>query len=181
MAKPPNRRPAKRKYQFIERKQQFRFAVTVALFSLLLPGFMAGMVLSPFVSSVLIGDDAEDVRLLLLDLGVAALNHWWVVLMALLFVGVCSVVFSHKLFGPIRRFETALTRKRWHPEERVFCSLRQGDYFKDFSLLLQRFLDTCEMPEPPAETQEPTVVEVPPVQSEGKDAGKASPKPSSPA
>ena len=143
------RKRHKRKYQFIERKQQVRFAITVALFSLLLPGFIAGVVLSPFISSVLIGGDAEDVRLFLFDMAGVALAHWWVVLMGLVFVGVCSVVFSHKLFGPIRRFETALVQKRWDPDGKVFCSLRQGDYFKEFSVLLQEFLDTCQMPPPP--------------------------------
>jgi hypothetical protein len=139
----------KRRYQFIERQQQVRFAVTVSLFALFFPFFIAALILLPVRSLLFLGEEAEAVRPAIMELASFCLRHFWVVLFALAFVAYASVLFSHKIFGPIRRFESALLQKKWNPDEKVFCSLRQRDYFQEFSKQLQEFLDTCQMPEPP--------------------------------
>ena len=151
--KSPRRGIGKRRYQFIERKQQIRFAVTGALFALFFPFFMAALILLPVRAFLLLGEEAEALRPAILEIASFCLNHFWVVLMALGFIAFASVLFSHEIFGPIRRFELALTQKKWHPDQKAFCSLRKQDYFQDFSILLQGFLDICQMPEPPAEPE----------------------------
>ena len=52
-----------------------------------------------------------------------------------------SILFSHKIVGPIHRFEKALIQKTENPVEPVNCKLRSRDYFQDFALRLQEFLN----------------------------------------
>ncbi|MEE8350473.1 MAG: hypothetical protein V3R94_12935 [Acidobacteriota bacterium] len=153
LKKLPRRGVVKRRYQFIEKKQQARFALTVTLFALFFPFFLAALILSPVNVFLLLGPEAETVRPAIIQIATFCLGHFWVVLIALAFIAYASILFSHKVFGPIRRFESALVQKKWHPGEKVFCSLRKGDFFREFSLHLQDFLDTCEMPEPPSDPE----------------------------
>ena len=53
---------SQRKYQFIDRKQQVRFALSVALFSLLFPLLFLGLAVSPSLSGLLIGEDAARIQ-----------------------------------------------------------------------------------------------------------------------
>jgi hypothetical protein len=109
MPKKPSRKGiTKRKYQFIERKQQIRFAVTVSLFALFFPFFIAALILLPVRSFLLLGEEAEALRPASLEIASFCFHHFWVVLFALAFVAYASILFSHKIFGPIRRFESAL-------------------------------------------------------------------------
>ena len=137
----------KRRYQFIEKKQQLRFAVTLSLYVLFFPFLIAALILSPF-SDVLVGPEAEEIRSAVFEIAEFFLYHWDLVLITLGFIAYASILFSHKIFGPIRRFESALIQKRWNPDGKVFCTLRKGDYFKDFSVMLQDFLDSCQVTPP---------------------------------
>ena len=132
---------SQRKYQFIDRKQQVRFALSVALFSLLFPLLFLGLAVSPSLSGLLIGEDAARIQPMLDQFIDFSVRHWWLALLSLVFVSVASILFSHLIFGPMRRFEIALTQKKEFPDEPVFCQLRKGDYFHEFSWLFGEVLN----------------------------------------
>jgi len=102
-------RPYKRKYKFIDRKQQTRFAVVLGLYALMFPILFLTLTMIPPLTQVFVGDREEIIPLIYL-VGFAV-RHWWVVLLALGFVAFVSVLFSHQIFGPMRRFEIALEQK----------------------------------------------------------------------
>ncbi len=134
----------KRKIQLIDRKQQLRFAITVAFFSLLFPLLFMGLAVSPALSALFLGDDAAGIQPLIGEILTFCLRHWWLALLSLLFISMTSVLFSHSIFGPMRRFEIVLKQKREYPDESVVCNLRQGDYFHDFSKLLEEVLNELQ-------------------------------------
>jgi hypothetical protein len=126
-----------RKYKFIDKKQQVRFAVDVALHSLLFPIFLLLLMILPPFANIFLGNDAVALQPILRDFYRICWEHKTVVLFSLVFVGVFSVLFSHRVFGPIRRFENALKKRRDDPSQPIRCNLRGGDYFQDFSKLLE--------------------------------------------
>ena len=148
-----------RKYQFIDRKQQVRFAISVALFSLLFPLLFLGLAVSPSLSGLLIGEDAANIQHLLDQFIDFTVSHWWLALVSLLFVSVASVLFSHLIFGPMRRFEIVLKQKREFPDQAVFCQLRKGDYFQEFSRLFDEVLNRLQAAEIPLKATEEQVLE----------------------
>ena len=162
---------SQRKYQFIDRKQQVRFAISVALFSLLFPLIFLGLAVSPSLSSLLIGEDAASIQPMLDQFIDFSFRHWWLALLSLLFVSVASILFSHLIFGPMRRFETALKQKKEFPDEPVFCQLRKGDYFHDFSRLFDEVLNRLQTPRTPLKGAEEQTLET----------GEIHPAPSEPA
>jgi len=134
----------KRKIQFVDRKQQVRFAITVAFFSLLFPVLFLGLSISPALSALFIGEDAAGIQPMMGEFLMFCIRHWWVALLSLLFIAMTSVLFSHLIFGPMRRFEIVLKHKREYPDEIVVCNLRQGDYFHDFSKLFEEVLNELQ-------------------------------------
>ncbi len=134
----------KRKFQFIDRKQQLRFAITVALFSLLFPVLFMGLAMSPALAALLLGDDGASLQPMIGEFLIFCLRHWWLALLSLSFIAMTSVLFSHLIFGPMRRFEIVLKQKRENPGETVLCNLRQGDYFHDFSRLFEEVLNELQ-------------------------------------
>ena len=78
-------------------------------------------------------------------------DRWWALLFALSFVVSFSVLFSHRIFGPIRSFENAILQKKFHPTEPVPCRLRPDDYFHDFSELFDEFLNDSHSLESPGQ------------------------------
>ena len=134
----------KRKIQFVDRKQQVRFAITVAFFSLLFPVLFLGLSISPALSALFIGEDAAGIQPMMGEFLMFCIRHWWVALLSLLFIAMTSVLFSHLIFGPMRRFEIVLKHKREYPDELVVCNLRQGDYFHDFSKLFEEVLNDLQ-------------------------------------
>ncbi len=149
---------SQRKKQFIDRKQQVRFAVSVALFSLLFPLLFLGLAVSPSLSSLLIGEDAVSIQPMLDQFIDFSFRHWWLALLSLAFVSVASILFSHLIFGPMRRFEIALKQKKEFPDEPVFCQLRKGDYFHEFSRLLGEVLNRLQVTEPSLKGREEQVL-----------------------
>ena len=150
---------SQRKYQFIDRKQQVRFALSVALFSLLFPLLFLGLAVSPSLSRLLIGEDAASIQPLLNQFIDFSVRHWWLVLLPLVFVSVTSILFSHLIFGPMRRFEIALKQKKEFPNEPVFCQLRKGDYFHEFSWLFGEVLNGLKPTEASIRSTEEQVME----------------------
>ena len=132
---------AQRKQRFIKTNQQIRFAFDLALMALLLPVFMMAVPMIPPFSSLLIGVEAETLRGLFWDLIRFNLVNWWVPLSALVLLGFVSVRLSHRVFGPIYRFEQSLLRKKGDPTEWVSFKLRTGDYFQEFSVLLEEAIN----------------------------------------
>ena len=150
---------SQRKYQFIDRKQQVRFAISVALFSLLFPLLFLGLAVSPSLSRLLIGEDAASVQPMLDQFIDFSVSHWWLALLSLVFISVASILFSHLIFGPMRRFEIALKQKREFPDEPVFCQLRKGDYFHEFSWLFGEVLNRLQATETSLKSSEEHVLE----------------------
>ena len=140
---------SQRKYQFIDRKQQVRFAISVALFSLLFPLLFLALAVSPSLSRLLIGEEAANIQPLLDQFIDFVFGHWWLALISLAFVSVASILFSHLIFGPMRRFEIALKQKKEFPDEPVFCQLRKGDYFHDLSRLFDEVLNRLQANQTP--------------------------------
>ncbi len=68
-------------------------------------------------------------------------DHWATVLTTLVFMTFCALLFSHQIFGPMRRFENALLQKMNNPTEPVHCHVRRADYFKRFAKLLEEVLN----------------------------------------
>ena len=124
-----------------------------------------GLALSPAYGPFLIGEDAEDVQPMLWNFVVFCLNHWWIVLISLAYIGSCSLLLSHLIFGPMRRFENVLVQKRENPTEPVRCNLRRADYFHKFSKLLEEVLNGLDAMEGPAQI------------GQGKGAGAEKPDP----
>jgi len=150
---------SKRKHQFIDRKQQVRFAISVALFSLLFPLLFLGLAVSPALSRLLIGEDAASIQPMLDQFIDFSFRHWWLALLSLVFVSLASILFSHLIFGPMRRFEIALKQKKEFPDEPVFCQLRKGDYFHEFSRLFDEVLNGLQATETSLKSTEEQVLE----------------------
>ena len=135
----------RRKYKFIDRKQQTRFAVVLGLYALMFPILFLTLTMIPPLTQGFVGDREKIIPLIYL-VGFAV-QHWWVVLLALGFVAFVSVLFSHQIFGPMRRFEIALEQKKENPNQPVNCHVREGDYFHDFSELLEEVLNQSAAPQ----------------------------------
>ncbi|MCZ6878254.1 MAG: hypothetical protein O7G29_08940 [Acidobacteria bacterium] len=129
-----------RKLKFIDKQQQLRFAMELALYAILFPLFFLILSLADPIVNSLMGKHTEKI-LPLYSLLAFCTEHWWEFLLALGLVGWISILFSHRIVGPIRRFENALIQKTENPAEPVNCRLRSKDYFREFSQRLHEFLN----------------------------------------
>ncbi len=129
-----------RKQKFIDTKQQLRFAFELVVYALLFPMYFLILSLAAAIVNSFLGQHTERMQPLY-ELLLFCTGHWWEFLVALAMVSGISVLFSHKIVGPIHRFERALIQKTENPTEPVNCKLRRRDYFHDFSQHLQEFLN----------------------------------------
>ena len=136
-----------RKSKFIDRKQQVRFALELGVYALLLPLFFLVISLADPIAGLIMGRTTA--QPLLYTILAFCADRWWALLFALSFIVSFSVLFSHRIFGPMRSFENALLRKKLHPTEPVPCRLRPDDYFHDFSKLFDEFLNDSQFLESP--------------------------------
>ena len=147
-----------RKLKFIDKKQQLRFAMELALYAMLFPLFFLVLSLADPIANRLMGKDTEELQPLFSLLSFCT-EHWWEFLLTLGLVGFISILVSHRLVGPIRRFENALIQKTENPEEPVNCRLRPKDYFQEFSQRLHEFLNApqtlANSGDPEGSTQSP--------------------------
>ncbi len=125
-----------RKRKFIDKKQQLRFAVELVLYAMLFPMWFLLLSLAAAIVNSFMGKHTEGIQPLY-ELFVFCTGHWWEFLVALAMVSGVSIFFSHKIVGPIHRFESALIQKTENPTEPVNCRLRSTYYFQDFSQRLQ--------------------------------------------
>jgi len=129
-----------RKRKFIDKKQQLRFALELFLYAMLFPMWFLLLSLAAAIANSYMGKHTERIQPLY-ELLVFCTGHWWEFLVALAMVSGISIFFSHKIVGPIHRFESALIQKTENPTEPVNCRLRSTDYFQDFSQRLHEFLN----------------------------------------
>ena len=151
----------RRKHKFIDRRQQTRFALVLGLHALMFPSLFLVLTIMPPLTQLFVGD-REKIRPLVYFVGFTV-AHWWVALLALGCIAFVSVLFTHQLFGPMRRFEIVLHEKKEDPNQPVNCRVREGDYFHDFSRLLEEVLNQSAAPqatgrEARQETAEDTLV-----------------------
>ena len=129
-----------RKQKFIDKKQQLRFALELVLYAMLFPLWFLLLSLAAAIANSFMGNHTERIQPLY-ELYVFCTWHWWEFLVSLAMVSGISIFFSHKIVGPIHRFESALIQKTENPTEPVSCRLRSTDYFQDFAQLLHEFLN----------------------------------------
>jgi len=129
-----------RKQKFIDKKQQLRFALELVLYAMLFPMWFLLLSLAAAIANSFMGKHTDRIQPLY-ELFVFCTGHWWEFLVALAMVSGVSIFFSHKIVGPIHRFESALIQKTENPTEPVNCRLRSTDYFQDFSQRLHEFLN----------------------------------------
>ena len=126
--------------KFIDKKQQLRFAFELVVYAMLFPMYFLILSLAAAITNSFLGNHTERMQTLY-ELYVFCTGHWWEFLVALAMISGISILFSHKIVGPIHRFEKALIQKTENPVEPVNCKLRSRDYFQDFALRLQEFLN----------------------------------------
>ncbi len=137
----PERKRFHRKHRFIDKKQQVRFAIEITLYSLIFPLVFLFVAAGDHLSTWMMGESEESIHPLLREVMTLFEHHWWGAIVAVGAVAYISIWFSHKIFGPVYRFENSLKQKRANPPERVSCRLRRKDYFHDFSRTLEDFIN----------------------------------------
>ena len=130
-----------RKRKFIDKKQQRRFALELGLHAMLFPMLFLALSLAHSIVNSYMGKNIESIQPLH-EVLVFCTEHWWEFLVALAMVSCISTLTSHRIVGPIHRFERALIQKTENPTEPVNCRIRSKDYFQDFSRRLDEFLNT---------------------------------------
>ena len=149
-----------RQNKFIDRSQQVRFALELAIYAMLLPLFFLVISLADPIAGLIMG--RTPVQPLVYAVLSFCADRWWALLFALFFVVSFSTLFSHRIFGPMRSFENALLQKKLHPTNPVTCRLRPDDYFRDFSELLDEFLNGPQRTESTEQIVEKEQVEISP-------------------
>lgn len=130
----------RRKHTFIDAPQQLKFSIDLLLHALILPLMvMVCFYVDPF-ASYLLKTDAEKSRAIVVAFLELCMTNWWIPLFVLMVIGLISVLFSHKIVGPIYHLDDNL-KKLMQGEKDVTFNLRQGDYFKEFSNTLTAFLE----------------------------------------
>lgn len=128
----------KRRVQFVDRRQQVRFALILVFYALLYPIIFSFLTLVPPFSTML--TDPIKVEPLLRQFVGFNLSHWWIGLVTLALIGCLSVVFSHQIFGPMKRCERLLRQRLAGVSEGENLRLRKGDYFQELATLIERAL-----------------------------------------
>ncbi len=163
----------RRQSRFINKKQQIRFALELAVYALLLPLFFLAISLAGPIADLILGRNTA--QPLVNTVLAFCLDRWWALLIALAFVVSFSVLFSHRIFGPMRSFENALLQKKLHPTKPVNCTLRSDDYFHEFSQHLEGYLNDSQSFESPGQIMEKELAEVFPNPQTGYDTSESSP------
>ena len=163
----------RRQSKFIDKKQQIRFALELAVYALLLPLFFLVISLAGPIAGLIMGRNTA--QPLVNTVLAFCLDRWWALLFALAFVVSFSVLFSHRIFGPMRSFENALLRKKLHPTEPVDCTLRSDDYFHEFSRHLEGYLNDSQSFENPGQIMEKELAEVSPNPQTGYETSESCP------
>jgi len=160
----------RRKQKSTDKRQQTRFAIELTIYAMLFPLLFVVISLIHPIAKLLIGVATEDLEPLNAMLAYC-LEYWWALIVALALTGFISVLFSHRIFGPMRSFKHALLQKELHPTEPVDSKLRPDDYFHEFSDLLAKSLNGLQAFEGPGDSPsapQPPSSEIYDGESEGK-------------
>jgi hypothetical protein len=133
----------RRRHTFIDAFQQLRFCLDLLLHAMILPLLIfVCFYLEPFASYLLKTDGSKS-RAIVLDFMNLCLVNWWITLFALFVLGLISILFSHKIVGPIHHLDLSLKRLI-AGEKDVVLQVRDGDYFKNFSNTLADYVQKNE-------------------------------------
>jgi len=102
---------SRRKTQLIDTTQQFWFALTLFLYAVAIVLFL-WVTLLPDASLVENPVGESFLPLILQHFVALCVQNPWSMLFTFLFLAFCAVLFSHQLFGPMRRFESIMLQKR---------------------------------------------------------------------
>ncbi|MEZ4820679.1 MAG: hypothetical protein R3A45_12660 [Bdellovibrionota bacterium] len=127
----------RRRKKYIDPHQQTRLAFEIVLLVLIFPVLFYILTISDLWSKVFFGSRAEVMQELFLSQLLLLKQAWHVILVILVFIVFLSILFTHKIFGPIYRFKQILQAKL-DGENEVYFSLRRGDYMQDFAALVQK-------------------------------------------
>ena len=131
---------------------QLRFGITIGIYCLIFAMFFVCLASYPPVFERLVGGSDEMVRYhqtLLLEFTGFIMSHWWIPLLGSLLMGLASIVYSYRIFASMRRLEEALRQRQKDPFCKVDLRLRKGEYFHQFSTLLEEVLNAPVPPGPP--------------------------------
>jgi len=142
----------KRSHSVVDWRQQGLFALTLVVYSFTTLFIFLWVT---FIEDPAIFENVQDGLFLppaMRELMSLATANWWTIPLVLVFAVFGALLFSHQIFGPMRRFETTLLTKWKNPEVPAYCSLRKSDYFQSFSTLLQDVLNRSKFPQTSKET-----------------------------
>lgn len=157
----------RRKQKLTDRGQQARFAIELTIYAMLFPLLFVIISLIYPIAKQLLGVATENLEPLNAMLAFC-LEYWWALIVALALTSFISVLFSHRIFGPMRSFEQALLQKQLHPTEPVDYELRPDDYFHEFSELLAKCLNGLQASEGPGDPPPSPSSEIYDGEGEGK-------------
>jgi len=130
-------RPDRRKSRMVDRQYQFGLAWRMLLVFLLF--FAAGIfvVFAPSMFGLLTGADLSDLEPAAQEFLILHRRIWPAVLVVLAGVFVYTLLFSHRIAGPIHRINQVLQMmlRGDYPES---VTLRRGDHFRQTAELLER-------------------------------------------
>ena len=136
----------RRKKKFVDRKQQTRYAIEVMLIVVTFPILFYVLVCVPPFSIIFFGKNAETMSALYINQLQIIKSAWIPLTFCFCYVGLLSVLFSHKIFGPIFRLSQALKAKVEGKKD-IYCGLRKGDYFEDFADLVDKVVNPDKEPD----------------------------------
>lgn len=129
----------RRKHVFIDPSQQVKFCIDLLLHALLFPLLVIVlMYVEPFCGWLVLTDTTKT-RSTVLEFIRLCQANWWIPMAVLTLLGFISVLFSHKIIGPIYRCRMNLERVM-NGESDVHFGLREGDYFKSFADFLSDYV-----------------------------------------
>lgn len=137
----------RRRVKFIDPKQQSRLALEIILMVLALPVMFYMFMVTDLWTRVFFGQTQGMAMKAFFEtqLGMMA-KAWPVIVVCLVFIVFISIFFTHKIFGPMYRFQKVLEAKLRGEGDQFFV-LRRGDYFQDFSEVIKLIaLSKVEVP-----------------------------------
>jgi hypothetical protein len=134
----------RRSRHFLDR-QQIRFGASVVFYAALFPLLFLALLSLLTKVEILITGKVPEQGVLHETLQTRALSfafeHIWLIAGTLVYVGLLTMIFSQRIFGPIRVFDNAIQDRLENPGEQVNCRLRKKDYFKSFGRRLEQVLN----------------------------------------
>ncbi len=129
--------PNRRKSRLVDRRYQFGLAWRMLLVFLLFFAIGVFLVFAPSAIMVLTGADLSELELASQEFLILHRRIWPAVLVVLAGVFVYTLLFSHRIVGPIYRINQVL-QMMLRGEYPGNITLRKGDHFQETAELLER-------------------------------------------